>query len=134
MLTNVTCDALKEHRKQQLEQRYELIPITGDPSASAQLYRIPGLRGIIGFISPVSEGFCATCNRLRLTADGYLRPCLHGPIEIDVKGPLRQGATDDDIANLFYEAVEKKPRSHHNFVMQSDNPHEEGRAMVKIGG
>ncbi len=120
--------------KQRLEQRYALIPLNGDPTAASRNYRIEGLRGSIGFISPVSQRFCDVCNRLRLTADGFLRPCLHGPIEIDVKGPLRRGASDDELAELFREAVRQKPDSHHNFSGSRDTSGEQGRAMVRIGG
>jgi cyclic pyranopterin phosphate synthase len=120
--------------KARLEQHYVLLPLNGDPAAAARNYRIEGLRGSIGFISPVSTPFCSVCNRLRLTADGHLRPCLHGSTEIDIKGPLRQGAGEDDLAALFHEAVARKPRSHHNFSGHSAHPAEKGRAMVKIGG
>ena len=120
--------------KMRIEERYDLIPLAGDPSAAARNYRIEGLRGTIGFISPVSQRFCGVCNRLRLTADGFLRPCLHGPIEIDVKGPLRRGAADAELVALFHEAVAKKPESHHNFSMPADTADAAGRAMVRIGG
>ena len=120
--------------KARVEERYELIPLNGDPSAAARNYRIDGLRGTIGFISPVSHRFCGVCNRLRLTADGFLRPCLHGPIEIDVKGPLRRGATDAELADLFLDAVHQKPDSHNNFSSPQGESGEKGRAMVRIGG
>ncbi len=120
--------------KERLEQRYVLIPLDGDPSASAKTYKIPGHKGSIGFISPISESFCATCNRLRLTADGHLRPCLHGNIEIDVKGPIRCGASDADIAALICEAIDKKPISHQNFLDRYYQKPVGGREMVRIGG
>ncbi len=117
-----------------LEERYTLLPNTEHPAAAAKTYRIPGHRGRIGFISAVSEGFCARCNRLRLTSDGCLRPCLHGPIEIDVKGPLRRGASDEDLIALFHEASEKKPAAHQDFLEYGYTRAEHDRAMVGIGG
>ncbi|MDD2900887.1 MAG: GTP 3',8-cyclase MoaA [Syntrophales bacterium] len=74
----------------------------------ARIFRFPGFRGELGFISPISEHQCPGCNRLRLTAAGRLRPCLFGKYEIDVKGPLRQGADDAALGRLFREAVELK--------------------------
>jgi cyclic pyranopterin phosphate synthase len=120
--------------KGRLEESYHLIPLHGDPAAPAKTYSIPKHRGKIGFISSVSESFCHLCNRLRLTADGYLRPCLHGPEEIDVKGPMRRGASDEDIAELFCEAVDKKPTSHQDFLDREYERHACDREMVRIGG
>jgi cyclic pyranopterin phosphate synthase len=62
----------------------------------------------LGFISSVSDHHCPTCNRLRLTAAGWLRPCLFAAPELDIKGPLRQGASDAALAQLFREAIRLK--------------------------
>ncbi len=75
-------------------------------------YRLPGAVGEIGFISPVSRHFCGTCNRLRLTADGRLRPCLFQDHDLNLKGPLRNGASDADLQALFRQAVLRKPAQH----------------------
>ena len=120
--------------RDRLARRYRLLPVDEDPSAPARTYRIPGHKGRIGFISAVSESFCANCNRLRLTADGHLRPCLHGNIEIDIKGPMRRGANDADIANLLQEAANQKPTSHHDFLENQDHISACDREMVRIGG
>lgn len=120
--------------KEQLEERYELIPLYVHPSAPAKTYRIPGRKGSIGFISSVSESFCHLCNRLRLTSDGYLRPCLHRKIEVDIKGPLRNGASDDELADLFREAVFRKPASHQDFLDSQYHQPMCDREMVRIGG
>jgi cyclic pyranopterin phosphate synthase len=74
----------------------------------ARILRFPGFRGELGFISAISEHQCPGCNRLRLTAAGRLRPCLFGTAEIDLKGPLRQGADDAALGRLFQEAVNLK--------------------------
>lgn len=78
-------------------------------SGPARTWRLRGARGTFGFISPVSDKFCDRCNRLRLTADGFLRPCLLSTREVDVKGPLRAGASDAELAGLFRQAVALKP-------------------------
>ncbi len=88
-----------------------LIPVAADPTAGpARLYQPPGFRGRLGFISPVSSHHCPTCNRLRLTAAGRLRPCLFSAEEVDVKGPLRRGATDAELAQLLIGAARLKSR------------------------
>ncbi|GAK58904.1 molybdenum cofactor biosynthesis protein A [Candidatus Vecturithrix granuli] len=120
--------------KTRLQTRYTLIPLDDDPSAPARIYKIPGKLGYIGFISSVSESFCHLCNRLRLTADGHLRPCLHGSIEIDVKHPLRRGASDAELAELFREAVDRKPAFHQDFLDNHFHSPACDREMVRIGG
>ena len=97
----------------------------------ARVYRLPGVPGggEVGFIAAFSRPFCATCNRIRLTADGKLRPCLLSPVEIDVRGALRAGASDDEIRRLIVEGIERKPFAH---GVVSDVPHD--REMSQIGG
>jgi cyclic pyranopterin phosphate synthase len=96
----------------------------------ARYYRLPGAAGTIGFITPISEHFCYRCNRLRLTADGQLRPCLLSDQEVDLRTPLRQGATVDEIKTLIVEGINRKPMRH----LLSEHIHPEGRAMSEIGG
>ena len=96
----------------------------------ARYYRLPGAQGTIGFITPISQHFCYQCNRLRLTADGKLRPCLLSDSEIDLRTPLRQGATIEDIKRLIVEAVRAKPERHH----LSEQVIPQGRTMSEIGG
>ncbi|MFO8010457.1 MAG: GTP 3',8-cyclase MoaA [Dehalococcoidia bacterium] len=83
-----------------------------DGNGPAKYYRLPGATGTIGFISPISNHFCYQCNRLRLTADGKLRPCLLSDDEIDLRGPLREGASADDLKRLIEKAIESKPKGH----------------------
>ncbi len=96
-----------------LEQVYGALEFVGwfgsDP---ARTYRLPGARGTIGFISSVTDPFCATCNRMRLTADGKLHLCLLRDDELDLRSALRGGATDADIAALMRQAVWLKPWGH----------------------
>jgi cyclic pyranopterin phosphate synthase len=98
--------------KQRIATLGELEPTVDSWGGPAKYFRLSGARGTIGFISPVSEHFCQACNRLRLTADGKLRPCLFSDTEIDLREPLRQGATADDIKRLIQEAAWCKPEGH----------------------
>ena len=96
----------------------------------ARYYRLVDALGTVGFISAVSEHFCFRCNRLRLTADGRLRPCLLSDEEIDLRGALRQGANREELEALLQRAIENKPAGHGlaaGMVPQ-------GRSMSQIGG
>ncbi len=93
----------------------------------ARTFRIPGALGTIGFISPLGEHFCQNCNRLRLTADGYLRPCLLLDGEINVREALR---SNEPILPLLQRAVDSKPEGH-ELLMQH---YPESRRMAQIGG
>ena len=100
--------------RQRLEQLGKLE--TCQPSIGngpAKYFRFPQATGTIGFITPVSEHFCFNCNRLRLTADGKLRPCLLAEGEIDLKQPLRSGTSSAGLKQLIKEAVANKPLRHH---------------------
>jgi GTP 3',8-cyclase len=79
----------------------------------SRYFRLKGAKGVVGFISALTHHFCEDCNRLRLTADGKLRPCLFSETEIDLMSPLRNGAPDSEIARLLRLAVEIKPEGHH---------------------
>jgi cyclic pyranopterin phosphate synthase len=96
----------------------------------ARYYHLPGAEGTLGFITPISEHFCYQCNRLRLTADGQLRPCLLSDHEIDLRTPLRQGATVAQIKDLLLQGIENKPWEHH--LDELERP--EKRVMSEIGG
>lgn len=97
----------------------------------ARCYRVQGMEVEIGFISPISERFCSQCNRLRLTADGQLRPCLLSDRELDLRTPLRQGIDDEGLKALLIEAVRMKPFGHH---LDRDWRDAEERTMAEIGG
>ncbi|MEZ0325406.1 MAG: GTP 3',8-cyclase MoaA, partial [Fimbriimonas sp.] len=75
----------------------------------ARTYQLPGAMGTVGFISQISNDLCSRCNRLRLTHDGFLRPCLMSDGELDLRTPVRNGATDDDLRSLFRHVVLQKP-------------------------
>ncbi len=86
------------------------VPVDRDRlDGPATMYRLKGAAGRIGVIDPITGHFCGTCNRLRLTARGTLRPCLLSQDEIDVKTPLRAGASDEELGDIIRDAVNAKP-------------------------
>ena len=98
----------------------------------ARHFRWPDAKGIVGIISPISHHFCPSCNRIRLTADGKLRNCLFSDQEVDIKSPLRQGATDADLSRILRASIDNKPEKH---CLQSDVFRKcQNRPMVAIGG
>jgi cyclic pyranopterin phosphate synthase len=120
----------------EIREKIEAVSGTLEPAkmstgnGPARYYRLPGARGTVGFITPISEHFCYQCNRLRLTADGQLRPCLLSDREIDLRTLLRQGADVAEIKALLLEGIESKPMQHHLDEWQLP----EDRAMSEIGG
>ncbi len=103
---------------------------TGDPSDESRNFRLKGGRGVVGFISPVSEPYCGTCNRMRLTADGKFHLCLLRDDEIDVKCALRSGGGQDRVKSLLLQAVQNKPTGH----SLEQGISTEHRGMFQIGG
>jgi GTP 3',8-cyclase len=114
-----------------IEEVYPLEPLTREPNATARVYRFADGEGRIGFINPVSEPFCADCNRVRLTSDGRLRTCLFSLNETDLRAPLRAGASDDEVVDIIRAAVWRKELKHHvgepGFIQPA-------RSMSAIGG
>lgn len=106
----------------------QLIPLE-DQDGVAEMYRYRGARGRIGFITPISCNFCSQCNKLRLTADGKLKTCLHSEKEIDLKKALREGQPGD-LEQVLRSAIEEKEEKHH--LGEGRPPI--SRDMNKIGG
>ena len=102
-----------------------------EPSATARVFRFRDGHGEIGFINPVSEPFCADCNRIRLTTDGKLRTCLFSLHETDLRGPMRDGATDRELGRIIREAVWRKELKHRIGQPGFRQP---ARTMSAIGG
>ena len=114
--------------KQKLAALGEFMPYQEQyGNGPAEVFTIPGYAGSIGFIDAVSGHFCQSCNRLRLTADGLLYPCLHSPSYIDLLTPLRAGAEDAKLMRLIEQAVKEKPPQHEEWGAQR-------RKMSTIGG
>jgi len=105
----------------------EALVVTNGPARS---FRIPGAPGTVGFISQISDDLCVRCNRLRLTSDGFLRPCLMEDGELDLRTPLRAGADDEMLRGLFEHVVAHKPARH--YLAQGQKVL--GRSMSQIGG
>lgn len=119
------------HEMQQaLKPLGELVPCQEQGSDPARLFRFPGGAGTIGFIGPVTEHFCAACNRLRVTADGKLRLCLLGDVEVDLRPYLTDGVSDAELGNTIRSALSRKPAGHH---LDEQVPRLR-RRMSQIGG
>lgn len=106
-----------------------LFPATGSEPVGwgpARYYRFPHAQGTVGVISAVSNHFCASCNRLRLTADGKIKPCLFSDVEYDVRSALRKG-TNKDVLSVFEAALAHKPGSHKHRIGTK-------RMMSQVGG
>ena len=117
--------------RERIQSLGTLEPYTGHTgNGPAKYYRFPGANGTIGFISPMTEHFCDTCNRLRLTPDGQLRPCLLDDDEVNLKEPLRNGVSMDKLKQLIQQAVEIKREWHH----LNERLIQGGRPMCQIGG
>ncbi|MEO6871200.1 MAG: GTP 3',8-cyclase MoaA [Chthoniobacterales bacterium] len=118
--------------KRTLEARFgSLIPQPEfKTNGPATYYQIPGRDQRIGFIGAMTNlHFCESCNKLRLTCDGKLRPCLGSYLEFDIMKPLRAGAGDDELRQFFLDVVERKPEQH-----DFRTTYQPGRKMVAIGG
>jgi cyclic pyranopterin phosphate synthase len=113
------------------EQHGPLVELPSKASSTARRFRFADGAGEVGFVNPVSEPFCSSCDRIRLTADGQLRTCLFSRREWDLKTPLREGATDAELVDLLRFAVRHKELKHRindpGFVRAS-------RSMSQIGG
>lgn len=116
-----------------IEEQFPLVACdAGDPSATARVFRFAdGAPGRIGFIAPVSTPFCGACSRLRLTADGKVRPCLFSTREWDIRSRLRAGATDDELAEFLVDATWTKQAGH---GIATPGFHQPDRPMSAIGG
>ncbi len=101
-----------------------------NPSDESRNFRFAGAPGVVGFISPVSEPYCGTCNRMRLTADGRFHLCLLHDDELDVKQVLRAGGSEAEVAAVLARAVGLKPTGHN----LDDGVSTEQRQMFQIGG
>jgi cyclic pyranopterin phosphate synthase len=121
---------------QKISERYELEQVKDKKNKSdgpAKIFKIKGGRGEIGFINPVSDHFCSTCNRLRLTSDGKLRVCLLKEDEVDLKKALRENCSDTELAKLIHDAILLKPKQH-DLICTENAIKKCARNMSEIGG
>jgi cyclic pyranopterin phosphate synthase len=120
-----------EELRSLIDAAYPLEELPREPSATARVFRFTDGQGEIGFINPVSEPFCADCNRVRLTAEGKLRTCLFSLHETDLREPLRSGASDAELEKLIRDSVWRKELKHHVGEKGFRQP---ARSMSAIGG
>jgi cyclic pyranopterin phosphate synthase len=117
--------------RRMIEAIHPLEELPREPSATARVFRFADGRGEIGFVNPVSEPFCAECNRVRLTAEGKLRTCLFSIDETDLRGPLRDGADDAELESMIRDAVWRKELKHR---VNEPGFRQPPRTMSAIGG
>ena len=118
-----------------LESRFGTFEIVTEKRGNgpAKYYRNQNMKGCIGFISAISHEFCESCNRIRLTSSGFLKLCLHYNKGIDLKGPIRNGISDEDLKKLIHDTIWNKPISH-KFGQANEEQDIELKNMVQIGG
>jgi cyclic pyranopterin phosphate synthase len=104
----ITTDEMKKI----IETIAPLTPVRVRRNGPSKYFRLKGAKGVVGFISAITHHFCRDCNRVRLTADGKLRPCLFSETEIDLRSALRNGAPDSEIERLLRLSIEVKPEGH----------------------
>ena len=117
--------------KEELVEAYGLLPATEmKTNGPAEQYVLPGGKGTVGFISALTNHFCHKCNRLRVTADGKIKPCLENDFEIDLMDAVRREGTLEAITEVFLEAINAKPSGHN----MNSKEHGQSRSMSQIGG
>jgi len=118
-----------------IEQHHGLKLVHEARGETAQLFRLPGFRGRVGFIASMTTAFCGTCNRLRLTADGNLKVCLFGEDEWSLRDAMRApGATDESVRELVRDALWAKYAGHGGKASAEEIAATANRPMIKIGG
>jgi GTP 3',8-cyclase len=120
-----------EELRRMIDALHPLEELPREPAATARVFRFADGRGEIGFVNPVSEPFCADCDRVRLTAEGKLRTCLFSIHEIDLREPLRMGAGHAELAAMIREAVWRKELKHR---VNEPGFRQPARTMSAIGG
>ncbi len=117
--------------RERIAERYTLEPAELDGGGPARYWRVPGFAGTVGFITAMTENFCTGCNRVRLTADGELQPCLGSLLAMDLRGPMRAGISDDELRALIARGIRAKPERH---LMEEYLAETAGRRMWTVGG
>ena len=127
-----------ETLRQRIRERFGLQPLVKGQipgNGPADIYQIPGAQGTLGFISQMSECFCDHCNRMRLSADGWLRPCLLNEVgQLDLKTQLRQGTPLDEIRNQVQDLLLQKPDINYHDRYAGNDEGFYHRTMSQIGG
>ena len=116
---------------ERINAAWPLEPVDAPPTSPAREFQFVDGPGRIGVIGSVTQSFCGSCDRIRLTADGQLRTCLFSDAQLDLRGPLRDGASDDQLVRLIQHAVADKPAGHKMDQAQFVRP---TTSMFAIGG
>ncbi len=116
-----------------IRRRYRLIPLPRDQSSTSRVYKFLDGRGEIGIITSVTEPFCTDCNRIRLTADGKILPCLFDTSSYDLRPLLRGGASDLELSRFIRDAVARKPPGV-QALLKEHQPLQHVRPMYTVGG
>uniref|UniRef100_A0A8C6PN64 Molybdenum cofactor biosynthesis protein 1 n=1 Tax=Nothobranchius furzeri TaxID=105023 RepID=A0A8C6PN64_NOTFU len=115
-----------------IRQRWpDLERLQAGPADTAKIFKVPGFTGQLGFITSMSDNFCSSCNRLRITADGNLKVCLFGNSEVSLRDALRSGAPDEELLQIIGAAVGRKKKQHAGMFSISQM---KNRPMILIGG
>lgn len=118
-----------------IEERFELKPLPrSNHNDTTTLFQVPGFRGTVGFITSMTDHFCSTCNRLRLTSDGNIKNCLFDNGELGLRDPMRAGASDDELEAIIRESVWRKFAHHGGHETPDLIALDPGRSMIQIGG
>jgi molybdenum cofactor biosynthesis enzyme MoaA len=109
-------------------------PLPALPGETSKTYHLPGTHvGRVGFISSMTDHFCGTCNRLRITADGNLKVCLFGEDEVSLRDLMRGGASDEELLQVIGKAVGEKKEAHGGMKVE-ELKYGNNRSMIRIGG
>jgi len=107
------------------------LKIPKTPNETSKTYKVKGYEGFVSFITSMSEHFCGSCNRLRITADGNLKVCLFGNTEVSLRDVMRNGMKDEELLEIICMAVKRKKFSHAGMYAISK---QKNRPMILIGG
>ncbi len=114
-----------------ISEKYELLPLIAEASAVGKDFAVVGCKASVSFITSMTESFCGTCNRLRVTADGQIKSCLFHPAEMSLRDVMRAGGSDEDVIAIIQKAVFEKSAAH---PPAEEITHIDNRAMIAIGG
>jgi len=121
-----------EEMIREIKQRWpDFERLQDSPNDTSKAWRVPGFKGQVGFITSMSEHFCGTCNRLRITADGNLKVCLFGNAEVSLRDALREGKSPDELKELIGAAIKRKKKQHAGMFQIAKM---KNRPMILIGG
>lgn len=117
--------------RRDIEQVHPLVRVSTEASAVGKDFFVPGFKGKVGFVTSMTETFCGDCDRVRLTADGAVKPCLFSPAEVSLRDELRSGAGDEELTEMIRAAMTKKPKEHRPMIQLATI---QSRSMTQIGG